>query len=57
MSSGRGTFIAFATAPGKTASDNPKGIIGSYYGNVVKSIVLRILIGIQFLSLIFQLSL
>jgi formylglycine-generating enzyme required for sulfatase activity len=33
MTGGRGTFIAFATSPGKTASDNPRGQNGlfTYY--------------------------
>ena len=30
MSGGRGTFIAFATAPGRTASDNPNGRNGLF---------------------------
>ena len=30
MNAGRGTFIAFATAPGRTASDNPDGRYGLF---------------------------
>jgi formylglycine-generating enzyme required for sulfatase activity len=30
MNAGRGTFIAFATAPGRTASDNPGGQFGLF---------------------------
>ena len=37
MSSGQGTFIAFATAPGKTASDNPKGINGLFTGHMLET--------------------
>src|SRR5262245_8050656 len=37
MSSGQGTFIAFATAPGRTASDNPKGANGLFTGHLLET--------------------
>ncbi len=36
MNTSRGTFIAFATAPGRTASDNPKGGNGLFTGYLVE---------------------
>ena len=38
MNTGRGTFIAFATAPGRTASDNPKSNNGLFTGHLVESL-------------------
>ena len=35
MQAGRGTYIAFATAPGKTADDNPKGRNGLFTGALI----------------------
>jgi len=38
MNTGRGTFIAFATAPGSTASDNPKSGNGLFTGHLVTTL-------------------
>jgi uncharacterized caspase-like protein len=38
MNTGRGTFIAFATAPGKTASDNPTGSNGLFTTHLVTAL-------------------
>jgi len=38
MNSGQGTFIAFATAPGKTASDNTKGANGLFTSHLLEII-------------------
>lgn len=38
MGSGNGTFIAFATAPGKTADDNPRGTNGLFTSHLVQAI-------------------
>ena len=38
MNSGKGSFIAFATAPGKTASDNPAGRNGLFTASLLKQI-------------------
>jgi uncharacterized caspase-like protein len=38
MNTGRGTFIAFATAPGSTASDNPKSGNGLFTGHLVSTL-------------------
>src|SRR5260370_27336812 len=35
MQTGRGTYIAFATSPGKTAADNPEGKNGLFTGALV----------------------
>jgi uncharacterized caspase-like protein len=38
MGSGKGTLIAFATAPGKTADDNPRGDNGLFTTHLIQSI-------------------
>jgi hypothetical protein len=38
MQSGKGTFIAFATAPGDVASDNPSGKNGLFTKNLLKAL-------------------
>ena len=38
MATGRGTLIAFATAPGKTADDNPSGRNGLFTSHLVASL-------------------
>jgi hypothetical protein len=38
MNAGRGTLIAFATGPGKTADDNPKTGNGLFTGHVVEAL-------------------
>jgi hypothetical protein len=38
MGTGNGTFIAFATAPGKTADDNPRGNNGLFTSHLVQAI-------------------
>lgn len=38
MNTGRGSFIAFATAPGKTASDNPSGRNGLFTASLLTTI-------------------
>lgn len=38
MQAGKGSYIAFATAPGKTASDNPKGRNGLFTGYLVEAL-------------------
>jgi len=38
MNTGRGTFIAFATAPGSTASDNPKSANGLFTGHLAQAL-------------------
>jgi uncharacterized caspase-like protein len=38
MNTGRGTFIAFATSPGKTASDNPNGNNGLFTTHLVSTL-------------------
>jgi uncharacterized caspase-like protein len=38
MRSGEGTFIAFATAPGKTASDNPRGVNGLFTNYLLEAL-------------------
>lgn len=35
MNAGRGTLIAFATGPGKTASDNPQGVNGLFTSHLI----------------------
>src|SRR5579872_2371067 len=35
MQAGRGTYIAFATSPGKTADDNPNGKNGLFTGELI----------------------
>ncbi len=35
MNAGRGTLIAFATGPGKTASDNPEGVNGLFTSHLI----------------------
>ncbi len=35
MSAGRGTLIAFATGPGRTASDNPSGLNGLFTSHLI----------------------
>ena len=35
MSAGRGTLIAFATGPGRTASDNPQGVNGLFTSHLI----------------------
>ncbi len=35
MNAGRGTLIAFATGPGKTASDNPDGVNGLFTSHLI----------------------
>ena len=37
MSGGRGTFIAFATSPGRTASDNPDGQFGLFTEHLLQA--------------------
>jgi formylglycine-generating enzyme required for sulfatase activity len=41
MSAGRGTFIAFATSPGKTASDNPDGRYGLFTQYLLEALSVR----------------
>jgi hypothetical protein len=36
MQAGRGTYIAFATSPGKTADDNPRGRNGLFTGELIR---------------------
>jgi hypothetical protein len=38
MGSGKGTLIAFATAPGKTADDNPKGANGLFTSHLITAL-------------------
>jgi hypothetical protein len=38
MGSGKGSFIAFATAPGKTADDNPRGANGLFTSHLVEAL-------------------
>jgi hypothetical protein len=38
MSTGRGTLIAFATAPGKTADDNPSGRNGLFTSHLISAL-------------------
>jgi formylglycine-generating enzyme required for sulfatase activity len=38
MAAGKGTYIAFATAPGRTADDNPKGRNGLFTGAFVDAL-------------------
>ncbi|MBY0376322.1 MAG: caspase family protein [Bryobacteraceae bacterium] len=38
MNSGKGSFIAFATAPGKTASDNPQGRNGLFTASLLATL-------------------
>ena len=38
MSAGRGTLIAFATGPGKTASDNPQGVNGLFTSHLIEKL-------------------
>jgi uncharacterized caspase-like protein len=38
MSAGKGTFLAYATAPGKPADDNSKGSNGLYTGYLLKAL-------------------
>ena len=38
MSSGKGTFIAFATSPGEVADDNPKGTNGLFTGYLLETL-------------------
>jgi uncharacterized caspase-like protein len=38
MSTGKGTLIAFATAPGKTADDNPSGGNGLFTSHLIKTL-------------------
>jgi hypothetical protein len=38
MNSGRGAFIAFSTAPGKTANDNPSGRNGLFTASLVETL-------------------
>src|SRR5579862_4891807 len=35
MQAGKGTYIAFATAPGQTADDNPRGVNGLFTGEMI----------------------
>jgi formylglycine-generating enzyme required for sulfatase activity len=41
MNAGRGTFIAFATSPGKTASDNPGGQYGLFTQYLLEGLSVR----------------
>jgi hypothetical protein len=38
MGTGKGSFIAFATAPGKTADDNPRGANGLFTSHLVEAL-------------------
>ena len=38
MQAGRGTYIAFATSPGKTAGDNPDGRNGLFTGELINTL-------------------
>lgn len=38
MGSGKGTFIAFATGPGKTADDNPRGANGLFTTHLISTL-------------------
>jgi uncharacterized caspase-like protein len=38
MGSGKGSFIAFATTPGKTADYNPRGVNGLFTSHLVEAI-------------------
>ena len=38
MEAGAGVYIAFATAPGRTASDNPGGENGLFTGQLVQAL-------------------